>query len=242
MVSYISDPTGRFPQRPYWLERELDRECEIIVERFLRRHRGKIEYPIRTEDLKTLVEDEAQDLDQYADLSAHGSDVEGITVFEHGRRPSVRLASCLAEDDWRENRLRTTLTHEYGHVHFHGPLFAAHPHAGDLFEPAPLRPEVTSCKRDKMIDPPKVDWMEWQAGHISGAVLMPASAVRRTLAHFHERLGSSGPVRLESVAGQGIIQAVVAGFQVSKDAARVRLTRLRYLGTPMTSGSLFTAR
>jgi hypothetical protein len=41
MVRYISDPTGRFAQRPYWLEPELDRECEIIVERFQRRLYGR---------------------------------------------------------------------------------------------------------------------------------------------------------------------------------------------------------
>src|SRR4051794_5005851 len=104
MVRYISDPTGRFAHRPYWLEPELDRECETIVETFLRRHRGKVEYPIRTEDLKTLIEDEARDLDQYADLKA---DVDGVTEFEHGRKPTVRIASYLAEDDRWENRLRT---------------------------------------------------------------------------------------------------------------------------------------
>jgi hypothetical protein len=239
MVLYISDPTGRFAQRPYWLEPELDRECETIVEAFLRRHRGELEYPIRTEDLKTLVEDEARDLDQYADLEP---DVDGVTEFEPGRKPRVRIARYLAEDDRWENRLRTTLTHEYGHVRFHGPLFEAHLRGADLLGPVEVRPEVTSCKRDRMIDAPKADWMEWQAGHVSGAVLMPVSAVRRTLARFHEHLGSSGPVRLESVAGQGMIQAVVTGFQVSQDAARVRLTRLGYLGTPVTSGSLFTAR
>ena len=238
MVRYIPDVTGRFAQRPYWFEPELDRECETIVETFLRRHHGKVEYPIHTEDLKMLVEDEAQDLDQYADLEA---DVDGVTEFEPGRRPRVRIARYLAEDDRWENRLRTTLSHEYGHVHFHGPLFAAHLRGADLFGAVDVKPQATSCKRDRMIDAPKVDWLEWQAGHVSGAVLMPVSAVRRTLAPFHERLGSSGPVRLESVAGQGLIQAVTAGFQVSRDAARVRLMRLGYLGAPVMSGSLFTA-
>src|SRR3954452_7777120 len=163
MVLYISDPTGRFAQRPYWLEPELDRECETIVETFLQRHRGKVEYPIRTEDLKTLVEDEARDLDQYADLSAHGPDVDGVTEFELGRKPNVLIASYLAEDGRWENRLRTTLTHEYGHVHFHGPLYEAQVRGADLFGPVDVKPQAISCKRDRMIDAPKVDWMEWQA-------------------------------------------------------------------------------
>lgn len=242
MVRYIPDPTGRFAQRPFWREAELDRECEIIVTGFLRRLHGKVEYPIGTEDLKTLVEEEVQDLDQYAELSEYGADVEGVTVFEPGRKPKVRIAARLAEDDWRGNRLRTTLTHEYGHVRFHGYLFEAHPRAADLFEPGRAKPQVVSCKRDGMIDAPKVDWMEWQAGHVCGAMLMPVSAVRRSLAPVHERLGSSGPVRATDAAGQEMIRAVVEGFQVSRDAARVRLTRLGYLGTASGSGSLFAAR
>lgn len=242
MVRYIPDPTGRFAQRPFYTEAELDRECEGIVNTFLLRHRGKVEFPIATEDLKTLVEGEVQDLDQYADLRAYGSDVEGVTIFEPGRKPSVQIASHLADDDWRENRLRTTLTHEYGHVRFHGYLFEAHPRAADLFEPGPTKPQVVSCKRDGMIDAPKVDWMEWQAGHVCGAILMPSSAVRRTIVPIHERLGSPEPVRIASEAGKGMIEAVVVRFQVSRDAARVRLARMGYLGTPSGSGSLFAAR
>jgi Zn-dependent peptidase ImmA (M78 family) len=242
MVSYIQDRTGRFAQRPYWRESELDRECEMIVNGFLRRLRGKVKFPIETEDLKTLVEEEVQDLDQYADLSEYGLDVEGVTVFEPGRKPKVRIAANLAEDDWRENRLRTTLTHEYGHVRFHGYLFEAYPRAADLFEPSRLKPEVISCKRDGMIDAPQRDWMEWQAGHVCGAILMPISAIRSTLRPIHERLGSPEPVRVVSPEGEVMIQAVMKGYQVSRDAARVRLSRLGYLGTPSGSGSLFGAR
>lgn len=241
MVRYIPDPTGRFQQRPFYTEAELDRECESIVTLFLCKHRGKVEFPIETEDIKTLIEDEVQDLDQYADLGAFGSDVEGVTVFEPGRKPRVRIAAHLAEDDRRENRLRTTLTHEYGHVRFHGYLFEAHPRAADLFEPVRAKPQVVSCKRDGMIDAPKGDWMEWQAGHVCGALLMPVSAVRRTIAPFHERLGSPEPVRAAGEAGQDMIRAVVEAYQVSRDAARVRLSRLGYLGTPSGSGTLFAA-
>lgn len=241
MVRYIADPTGRFAQRPFWRESELDRECEAIATAFLQNLHGRIEYPISTEDLKTLIEEEVQDLDQYADLSEYGSDVEGITVFEPGCRPKVRIAARLAEDDWRENRLRTTLAHEYGHVRFHGYLFEAHPRAADLFEAGSAKSQVVSCKRDRMVDAPKVDWMEWQASHVCGALLMPVSAVRRLLAPVHERLGSSEPVRATDAPGQEMIQVIVEGFQVSRDAARVRLARLGYLGTPSGSGSLFAA-
>lgn len=239
MVRYIPDPTGRFVERPFWREAELDRECERIITTFLRRLRGQVEFPIETEDLKTLLEEEVEDLDQYADLSGYGPDVEGVTIFVPGRKPSVGIAATLSEDDRRENRLRTTLTHEYGHVRFHGYLFEARQRQPSLFDHAPAQPEVVSCKRDRMIDAPATDWMEWQAGHVCGAILMPVSAVRRTLAPIHEGLGSSEPVRAVSSSGEQMIGAVVESYRVSREAARVRLTRLGYLGAPSGSCSLF---
>lgn len=240
MVYYVPDRTGRFRKRPFWKEEELDRECETLITAFLRRRHNKVEYPVQTDDLTVMIEEEVESLDPYADLSKHGPDVEGVTIFTPGRKPRVEIASFLSEDERRENRLRTTLTHEYGHVHFHGPLFAEHQDQMDLFASASVEPDVVRCKRDTMIEAPQVDWMEWQAGYVCGALLMPLSAVRRTLGAIHERLGSSEPVCADSLAGEDMIQAVVRGFQVSSHAARVRLQRLGYLGTPSGSQSLFT--
>ena len=239
MVYYVPDQTGRFRKQPFWKEAELDRECEALITALLLRRHGKIEYPIRTDDLTVLIEEEVESLDQYADLSKHGPDVEGVTIFTPGRKPCVEIAAFLSEDERRENRLRTTLTHEFGHVHFHGPLFTEHQGQVDLFASASAEPDVVRCKRDTMIEAPKADWMEWQAGYVCGALLMPLSAMRRTLGTIHDRLGSSEPVRADSQAGEALIQAMVRGFQVSSDAARVRLERLGYLGTPSGSRSLF---
>ena len=222
-------PERGFEQRPYWLETELDRECERLVLTFLRRLRGKVEYPISTDDLKTLIEEDARDLDQYADLSAYGADVEGVTEFEPGRKPRVRISSRLAEDERRENRLRTTLTHESGHVRFHGYLFEAAPRTADLVNRQLPKPRVISCKRGGLIDAPKTDWMEWQAGHISGAILMPVTAVRVAVGAVQERLASFGPVTPGSNVGREMIAAMMGTFQVSADAARVRLFRLGHL-------------
>lgn len=242
MVRYVRDPTGRFQQRPYWLEDELDRECERVIEGFLRRLHGKVEYPVGTEDLKTLIEEEAGDFDQYADLTEHGADVEGVTEFASGRKPRVRIAAHLAEDERRENRFRTTLSHEYGHVHFHRHLFEAEPRAADLFDPARAKQEVIRCKRDGMLDAPRTDWMEWQAGHVCGAILMPVTATRRVVHAVQERYGVFGSAAPTSPAGRTMIEAVVTAFQVSADAARVRLMRLRHLGIQPAGAPLFGHR
>ena len=65
-----------------------------------------------TEDLTILIESETSDLDQYADLTSEGDDVEGVTFFFSDRKPIVKIAEELAATGFREHRLRTTLAHE----------------------------------------------------------------------------------------------------------------------------------
>jgi len=54
-------------ERPHYEPRELDSIFEKIVTDFLRKKYGKIEFPISTDDLTTLIEAHVADLDQYAD-------------------------------------------------------------------------------------------------------------------------------------------------------------------------------
>jgi Zn-dependent peptidase ImmA (M78 family) len=84
----------------------------------------------------------------------------------------VSISIDLTEDTRRENRLRTTLTHEYGHVRFHAYLWDIEPPSPDLLRRLPNGNKII-CKRDTMIDAKQTDWMEWQAGYICGAILMP---------------------------------------------------------------------
>ena len=44
-------------------------------------------------------------------------EVEGVTEFQVGKKPRVLINRQLSEGRNMENRLRTTLAHEYGHVH-----------------------------------------------------------------------------------------------------------------------------
>ena len=46
---------------------------------------------------------------------------EGKTDFR-GKKPDVHISQELSNEPRYENRLRTTLAHEFGHVHFHGPF------------------------------------------------------------------------------------------------------------------------
>lgn len=121
---------------------------------------GKAEFPITTEDITVLIEQKVSDLDQYADLSAYGANVEGVTEFSRRGKPKVLISESVHR---YENRLRTTLTHEYRHVELHAYLFATEERKLGLVPGQ--KPSAIYCKRDGIINAKKTDWMEWQAGY-----------------------------------------------------------------------------
>lgn len=234
-MRYVKDTTGRFPMRPHYEQAELDRECEKILSTFFG---GRIPIPIKTDSLASLIERDTSDFDPGADLSVYGPDVEGVTEFLPPRKPRVRIVAELAYDEVRQNRYRTTLTHEYGHVHFHGHLFAE-PRGLDLFGSAPPKGGQKVCKRDSIISVRKTDWMEWQAGYVCGALLMPITALRRVVASHQERHKLFGPIAERSTDAARLIDVIRSEFQVSADAARVRLIRLSHLQPEVQDRSLF---
>ncbi|VDC19199.1 hypothetical protein [Pseudogemmobacter humi] len=159
MVKMIRDNTGRFAERPFYDERDLDNECERLIRDFQLKRHGKIDYPVATDDLTVLIEMHDAELDSYADLSEHGEDVEGVTEFFPNRGPKVSISERISANDRRENRFRTTLTHEFGHVRFHWPLCAQKFATGDMLERG-LNANKAISKRDNILNAPKSDWME----------------------------------------------------------------------------------
>jgi Zn-dependent peptidase ImmA (M78 family) len=138
---------------------------------------------VATDELSILIEQHNASLDSSVDLSEYGQDVEGMTAFYPDRSPEVSISNQLANDLRRENRLRTTLAHEFGHVHFHRHLWAEKFLTGRLFDRRSTENKVI-CKRDSILDAKETDWMEWQAGYVSGAILMPIGPIRRFVSGF----------------------------------------------------------
>src|SRR4029077_8999092 len=103
-----------------------------------------------------------------------------------------KISNRLSEDSRMENRLRTTLTHEYGHVKFHSPLWEADSATADLFGKRPERMSI-SCKRENIVGATEYDWMEWQAGYVCGAVLMPHTRGKGNAAQGVGGGGGEGP-------------------------------------------------
>jgi len=236
-MRYVTDRTGRFFERPHYEPKELDVLCESMLVEFFRKIGTGLRLPIATDDLTRLIEQDVSDFDGFADLSRYGDGVEGVTEFLPGRKPRVRIGSALAEDARRENRYRTTLTHEYGHVRLHAYLFDLERPRRDLDGNRP-EDRAQICKRDTMVSASQTDWMEWQAGHVCGALLMPISHVKRVAGDFQRHHGIFGPIVPATDHGRALIDAITTSFQVSAEAARVRLLRLGYLG-PDRGPSLF---
>jgi Zn-dependent peptidase ImmA (M78 family) len=210
---------GRFRQRPFYTDGELETECESIGAQLLKTRHGVVRYPLSTDDLTVLIEAEADELDLYADLRSDDGVVEGVTEFRAGRKPRVLINKRLSESNRFINRLRTTLAHEWGHVHFHSLLHnGAQSPNSLLFEGMAPQAANPVCKRVESV-PAVSDWMEWQAWYAAGAVLMPKNAVNSLVGDVQAA---------KKDAPQQLVTRISTQFQVSRDAARVRLTRLGF--------------
>ena len=219
-MKMIPDRTGRFPKRPHWEIRELEQMCEDTMTSFLRQNFGFERIPVPTEAVTMLIERDAADLDLATNLSDDMHEVFGFTQFERGRKPLVKIARELWEQRHRNNRLRTTLTHEYGHVMLHTWLYdkygAAHgPHR---------------CYWQSLLPTERVfDWFEWQAGYASGALLMPESFARRTAEAYFQNRSERPPVAKGTPEATALCRRISFAFDVSVEAATVRLKQFGYL-------------
>jgi hypothetical protein len=242
-VKWVADRAGRFRLRPYYDREELDFECERIVSRFLERKYGVCCFPISTDDLTVMIEEDTSDLDLFADLSGLGEDVEGLTDFFPDRKPAVKISADLSLDTRREYRLRTTLAHEYGHVKFHTFLWELNrwenPESTIICSGKYSRlygkfnrtaPEINPrCKSSQIIDAPFEDWMEWQASYACGAFLMPLTPLRKMVEEFLRRRSERNWIPAGTDEAIDLAALVAESFDISTEAARVRLRKLGFL-------------
>lgn len=236
-MKWVKDRTGRFAERPFWLDTELEAEAQRVVADFRQATRRSATYPLTTDDLTVLIERKATELDLYADLTGEGPDVEGLTEFFPDGSIRVRIEKRLSGDPRRQNRLRTTLTHEYGHIDLHA-FLAGLAQTVSMFD-EPVR-EAIACRRDRIVDAPTVDWMEWQASHMSGALLMPADSLVETVRGVLDAAGAMATPALGTPLADSLVEVVAVHYSVSEDAARVRLAKRGLLGAqPVSQAVLF---
>jgi IrrE N-terminal-like domain len=221
-VKWVRDTTGRFDRRPWYSQAYLDRRCEEILFEFLNQLYGQATIPVPTATLIKLIERDAKPpVDLYADLGKVEPNIWGVTFFEPPNKPEVRIAGNLYRDPHGSHLLRFTLAHEYLHVHLHNPLYqqAGRANRGEQ-----------RCSIDEALGlRPTVDWMEWHSNYGGAALLMPVSRVKLLVKAYRRATGGSLPFFLDSREAIDLVQRVSEAFDVSPEAARVRLIQLGYL-------------
>jgi hypothetical protein len=217
----IPDNTGRFPERPHYEIEELEEECEAIIESLLMSRYGQYAIAVPTEAFVELLERETAKLNIYCDLSAEGEEVHGVTEFFPGYNlTSASRVSCptsigVSIANAAPSRTSTaTCTGTPGYLYRYC-----------------QRTEGHKCLRAQIIIPVngKVDWLEWHAGFISGAMLMPHSRVQLQVGAFCAERRVEVPLDERTIERQLLIQRTGELFRVSSDAARVRLRQRGYL-------------
>ena len=140
---------------------------------------------------------------------------------------TVIIDSRLLNESQR-HRFRFTLGHEGGHDIFHSDYFSYNPNQPSFFGDDSVAPMI-QCRIDSGITDrtntlkwDDHDWMEWQANHLSAAVLMPKSAVDLVARSFGDTLNK--PVSPALLAAK-----LSDCFDVSTQAATNRLKDLGYI-------------
>ena len=81
------------------------------------------------------------------------------------------------------------------------------------------------CARGLILQAPVSDWMEWQASYVCGALLMPLSSVRNTALTSIPGWNGRDRIPADSSQAQDLMSRIAQVFDVSPDAAQVRLLK-----------------
>jgi hypothetical protein len=179
--------------------------------------------------------------DQYAALPP---DVLGQTDFRIGAPPLIMvnadLTGAAMDDDESplglKGRWRATVAHEACHVIFHRCLFNLSVQQKSLFggqdDPQEAVKRLQRClKREVAYSRRGSDWREVQANMGMAALLMPRTLFFAATKQELLRLGIERVMR-DSVQAGTLARRLAAAFEVSLQAAMIRLETLELLGVP----------
>jgi|CXWL01.1.fsa_nt_gi hypothetical protein len=215
--------------------RRMDAIAENAIMTHVRERRSLNHFPITTDDLTTLLEVRVEELDLYANLTDYGPGVEGLTLFRPGIKPIVKIAAVLTEAH-NENRLRSTLAHEFGHVLLHDPIFQQRSQ-NSLFDSGTQYMQV--CYRDGIDKASVGDLFEFQAWFICGSLLMPQSELNSRVIALATSESSFSEIWQHSQLGLKMIEEMSSGFAVSRSLARIRLLKTGLLTEAEPCPALF---
>ena len=192
-------------------------------------------------DVERLVEQHLKaQLDQHADLAAN---VLGMTEFIPRKPPRVSInadltGSALDDDNsppGLRGRWRATVAHEAAHIILHRMLFEWNPDQGTLIDADTThsRPRLLRClKREVVFRPLASDWREVQANKGMAALLMPRKVFSKVTRTQLAELGSGGDIQAGSDQALRLAGRLAERFDVSKQAASIRLATLGFTNPP----------
>lgn len=221
-------------------------EIERIAEDELRRASlmPSISKPVT--DLERFIEGYLNaELDQYAELP---DGVLGLTQLQAGRRPAVSINSGLTESAEADvaspgavGRWRATMAHEATHILLHRYLFdlemaqlaGARADGNTFVELTGLmrclhRDIMPVSMRDWSQVRRRRDWREIQANRGMAALLMPSRPFKRVAFQQMTNLGLS-TVSADTISADTLTAAIAEIFNVSKQAAMIRLESLQVI-------------
>ena len=219
-------------------------EIDVIGERFVKDFQPDVLTNPSPVDIEGFIEFYLGMTPDFQYLSHNGVYL-GMTVFNDTNKvpvydPATNRAEYISAkartviidnrllDENQRHRFRFTLGHEGGHDIFHSGYFSYNPDQTSLFDEEFVAPMI-QCRVDSgMTDRADTrkwddhDWMEWQANHLSAAVLMPKSAVDLVVRPFVDKL--------KNPASHALLVANLSNcFDVSIQAATNRLKDLGYI-------------
>ena len=177
-------------------------------------------------------------LDLYSELGSH---LLGVSGFATGLQPIVKISRTLtlqAHESLAQGgiigRWRATLAHEAAHVILHRRLVDVPQAQGLLFSQShesQAGPVVTQClERDIWFARGTGDWKEVQANQGMASLLMPSGPFVTVTREF---VGAQGTDDLlahipttDTRPFSDLIRGLSVRFQVSREAARIRLNTL----------------
>ena len=161
--------------------------------------------------------------------------VNNRAEYIHADARTVIIDNTLLEDN-QTHRYRFTLGHEAGHDILHSQVYAFNPNQISMFENSSANPMV-QCRAimpafSSYNEWTDVDRMEWQSNYFSAVILMPAVAVRKLWENH--KFKKKGDI-LEAFS---MVSKTAATFNVSPEAARIRLEALGILPKGLVNGDV----
>lgn len=146
--------------------------------------------------------------------------------YLHADARTVIIDNSLLEEN-QEHRYRYTLGHEAGHDIFHSGYYGYNPNQISFFDRSEQLPMV-QCRAANFSYNARGEWtpegtMERQANAFSAVLLMPETALKKVV----ER--TLFKIKQPLMRPYGLIGAVSKTFNVSPEAAKIRLEKKKYI-------------